>query len=399
MKICLINALYSPYVGGGAEVYVEKIANELSKEHEVIVISSSPYLGTASLNPFVERIGNIKLYRFYPMNVYHAWNYRKKPMLIKPFWHLVDMWNPHVYSVCKKILQKEKPDIVHSHCLRGLSTAVFHSTASLRLRHIHTLHDYGLLCRWNDLIRGGRVIKKFNSLDKQYMRIMRNFSGSVDVVLAPSQFILDIHQNHGYFPNSQCLKLPIGIELVNIRRKCFDKLRVMYAGQLSFHKGIHLLIRAFENLSAKNIELHIAGRGPLFDSIRRYVGRYPHAQINCYGYVSDQALRELYQLTNLTVVPSIWYDNCPLVVLESFSYANPVAGSRIGGIPEIIKDGYNGFLFDPGDVTSLCRILKTIGESPHKLERLSENAWNTSKEYSLADHIKKLMGIYKSLAA
>jgi len=396
MKICLINSLYRPYIRGGAEVYVEKVANELAKNHEVMVITSSPYSGMESFKPFIEREGSIKIYRFYPLNIYYAWHYREKSMLIKPLWHLIDIWNPYVFYVCRKILQEEKPNVVHSHCFRGLSTSALYAIAGLGLPHIHTLHDYGLLCRWNDLMRAGKIISKFNLVDKQYMGFMRRLSDCIDVVLAPSQFILDIHRNHGYFSKSLCIKSPMRMELNDIPEKSFDRIRLLYAGELSYHKGIHLLLYAFKMLRSKDIELHVTGKGPLLDLARRYAEK--DHRINCYGFVTDQILRELYEVTNLTVVPSIWYDNCPLVILESFSYGNPVIGSRIGGIPELIKDGYNGFLFETGDIKGLCKILENITENPSKLKTLSENARNLSRRYSLDDHVKKLLRIYSSIA-
>jgi len=395
VKICLISSLYSPYIGGGTEVYVENVANELAKNHEVMVTTSSPHSGVKSLKPFIEEKGGVKIYRFYPLNIYYVWHYREKPMLIKPLWHLIDMWNPHVFYVCKKILQEEKPDVVHSHCFGGLSTSAIYAIASLGLPHVHTLHDYGLLCRWNDLIPAGKIVTEFNLVDKQYMKFMRSLSNCIDVVLAPSQFILDIHRNHGYFSKSLCMKLPNGIELNDVSEKSFDKIRLLYVGQLSYRKGIQALLRVFKMLRSRALELHIAGRGPLLGLVKRYAEK--DRRINYYGFVPDQTLRELYKTTNLTVVPSIWYENCPLVILESLSYGNPVIGSRVGGIPELINNGYNGFLFDPGDVKGLCKILENIMENPSELKTLSENARKLSRRYSLGDHVKKLSRIYASI--
>ncbi len=105
----------------------------------------------------------------------------------------------------------------------------------------------------------------------------------------------------------------------------------------------------------------------------------------------------MYKMANVTVVPSILYDNSPMVVYESFMCSTPVVASRIGGIPELVKHGYNGFLFEPGDNTELAKILNMVSRDPEILKKLEIGAYKSSKKYDIEKHIDKLEEIYRSL--
>ncbi|MCK5177456.1 MAG: glycosyltransferase family 4 protein, partial [Candidatus Aenigmarchaeota archaeon] len=392
MKICLISNLYNPYVLGGAEIYVEKIANQLSKNNKVIIISTKPYNGLKSLKPSVEIKNNIKIYRFFPLNTYYTYYAKKTTILKKPFWHFIDLWNPHSYSIIKNILKKEKPNIVHTHNLGGFSLSTFNIVKSLNLPLIHTLHDYSLMCPNAMLLNSqGNICKKQPLPCRTYQKIKKQLSKSKPyVVTAPSQFVLDMHRKKGFFPNSKMIKLPLGIESKNNKpiKKNYDNLNILYAGQLSKHKGIHILIEAFKQINNPKIRLNIVGKGPDSEYFQKLADK--DSRILFHGFVSDKKLNELYNFANIVVVPSRWYDNSPVVIYESFAHSNLVIGSNIGGIPELIENDKNGFLFEAGNIIELKDIFTNLINNPTKLKELSENAYETSKKYDMDAHINKL---------
>ena len=395
MKICFISNLYTPFVMGGAEICAERESMELAKHNEVIVITTKPYSGLESLKPSVEVKDSVKIYRFYPMNLYYGYYYTKKPKWIKPLWHLIDIWNPHTYFVVKRILKKEKPDVVHTHNLEIISTSVLSVIKHLKIPHVHTIHDYLLLNRANNLLRVGKIIEDFNIVDKIYMKIMQNLSSSIDIVLAPSQFVLNIHTQKGYFTNSICVKLPLGIDIEKAHKidKDYEVIDVLYVGQVSNHKGVRILINAFQQLKYENVLLHIVGKGA--DVVEFKNIAESDSRIIFHGFVPDKELMPLYQKSNLLVVPSIWYDNSPTVIYESFMNGTPVIGSRIGGIPELIEDGHDGVLFEAGNVDELRDRLEYIIENPSELKRLECNAFKSGKKYNMNEHIRKLEEIYE----
>ncbi len=265
MKICLISNLYPPNVLGGAEIYVQRIARELAHDNEVTVITQQPFSGPASLRANAEIEDGVKVYRFYSLNVYFTGHSSRAPQWKTPFWHLLNLWNPHPYQVIRGILKKEKPDIVHSHITGGFSLSVYSAVKSLGCPHIHTCHGYALLSPWSALMRGGETICRFNFWDRQFMKITRYFSKSTAVVSAPSQFVLDMHLNNGFFSDSKYVKIPIGIELnvseSNKRDKNNQTVDILYTGQLIEAKGVHTLIESFRRLNNDNIRLHITGKG------------------------------------------------------------------------------------------------------------------------------------------
>jgi glycosyltransferase involved in cell wall biosynthesis len=394
MKICLISNLYPPYVLGGAEVYTHRIANKLAEEHQVMVITQQPFSGPGSLRAKVETENGIKVYRFYPFNFYFTYYSAQASKWKLPFWHLLNLWNPHPYFVIKGILEKEKPDVVHSHTTGGFSLSVYSAIKSSGYPHIHTCHGYALLSPWSALIRGGEPISRFNFWDRQFMKITRFFSQSVTLASAPSQFVLDIHAENGFFPNSRCIKIPIGIELDSEKKakKDYQTIDIMYTGQLIPPKGVHVLIDAFKQLKVNNIRLHITGKGFYEPELKRLAESDP--RIIFHGFVTRERLYELYRLSDVAIFPSLFYENAPAVILESFQAGTPVVGSRIGGIPEIIEGGYNGRLFTAGDSGELKEVLESLINSPAELERLSQGALESVKKYDINRHVEKLVELY-----
>ena len=192
------------------------------------------------------------------------------------------------------------------------------------------------------------------------------------------------------------MKIPLGIELnKNKPQKTYDTINFLYVGTLSKYKGVHVLINAFKKLEFDNIKLHIIGKGKYKDELKKIASS--DQRIIFHGFVPDEELMRLYQKANITVVPSIWYDNSPVVIYESLMNGTPVLGSRIGGIPELVEDGYNGFLFEAGNADELKKVLENLIENPSKLKRLEEGAFESVKKYDMDEHIRNLEELYKGI--
>jgi len=395
VKICQIIDACEPYTGGGSGTYTKKLASRMAGEHQVLVITQRPYHGLASLKPEIEIRDNVKIYRFYPLNFYFTYSSDKVPFWIKPFWHLLNIWNPHPYFVIKGILEKEMPDVVHVHTIGGFSLSVFSAVKSLGYPLVRTLHGYDLLSPWSALMRRGRIIRRFNLLERQFIRVTRYFSRSIDLALFPSQFIMDMYAEHKFFPNSRCLKLIVGTELDGSETvgKDYQTIDILYTGWLNESKGAHVLIEGFKKLSGDNVRLHIVGRGYYEKELRLIAGS--DSRIFFHGFMPREQLDELYRKSNVAVVPSLFYENAPSVILDSFKAGMPVIASRIGGIPETIEDGYNGRLFEPGNSEELKEILESLISNPAELKRLGDGAWQSLKKYDFNEHVQKLVALYQ----
>ena len=392
MKICYVSSLYPPFVLGGAEIYVRNVAEELVKKGDkVVVITTSP-----NRSFYTEQVNAVTIYRIHPFNVYPNYSHPKQPEILKPVWHMIDLWNPHSYNIIKDILRREGPDIVHIHNFKGLSSSVFNAAKNLNLPLIFTAHDYSLICpRANMLNSQGRICCSPSILCKTYVRIQKYLiDNKPDLVTAPSKFLINKLKENGLFEDIKAIKLPLGIRLNDNERieKDYDVIDILYVGNLSRHKGVHILIRAFREIKQNNIRLHIVGKGKDAEEFKKLAGDDP--RIKFYGFVPEEKLRELYRTANVVVVPSIWYENSPVVIYESFISCTPVIGSKIGGIPELVEDGYNGLLFEAGDSTQLRKVLEYLVTDECTLKRLEQGAGESIKKYDMDRHIKLLRKIY-----
>jgi len=399
MKICQIIYTYPPYVSGGADIYARNISRELVKKgHEVVIITTKPFEGLSSLKASSYMDDHMKVYRFYPLNIF-SWIYSaEKSMFQRAILNAIDTWNLHPYLVIKNILKKEKPDVVHIHTPVWISLSVFDAVKSLNLPLIFTVHEYLLLCRRASLLHGnGRICDDPNFICKTYQSLSRRIvKDKPDLVTAPSQFILDILKCYGFFKGSECIKIPLGIELKDKNVvKTYETIDIIYTGALVTHKGVDVLIESFKNLKEKNIRLHIVGKGPEEEYLKEIADN--DKRIIFHGFMEGEKLTSLQESANITVMPSVWYENSPMAIYESFMNGTPVIGSKIGGIPELIKEGINGFLFEAGDVKKLQEILKYLIENPLKLNELEKGALESRKNYDINSHIERLEKIYKEL--
>lgn len=396
MKVCYISSFYPPLIFGGAEIYVKRVAEKLIHQGiEVIVITTNSKI---SVKPSIEEKNGVKIYRIHPLNIYALYNTLSKPALIKPIWYGIDLLNLHSYKVVKDILRKEKPDIVHIHNFKGFSLA-FNAVKSLNVPLIFTAHDYFIECPKENLFRSnGEICHDPLLLCRLYAKLQRYLKDNKpDVVTAPSQFVIDKLKRDGFFERVRTMKLPLGIELAGNEKfeRDYATIDILYAGRLNKYKGLHILINAFKELEQKNIHLHIVGEGEDMEEFKKIAGS--NSNIIFYGFVPERGLVELYKRANVVVVPSIWYEVFGVVIIESFKYGTPVIGSNIGGIPELIENGYNGYLFEAGDVAELKKVLENLIENPQELKRLSDNAFESAKKYSMDGHIKRLRNLYEEL--
>jgi len=394
---------------GGAQINTEKLAKALSKDNEIFVITTQPFMKPKSLFACQEMREGVKVYRFYPLNLYNVYFAKRRKFfpLVKVIWHIIDLFNPHTFFVVLNILKKERPDIVHTNALDGFSFSVFWAARFLNIPLIHTLRAYHLLCPYSNFVC---PYTKFNICKNRplFCRVYSLFKKWVvdsipKVVIGPSNFVINMHRKYGFFRKSQLERISNFIETKNSPSVFYeenkDTFDILYVGRLSKEKGVDVLIRSFVGLRDSFLKLHIIGEGPENETLRRLAK--DDERIIFYGVVNQINLGKFYGLADVLVVPSVWYDNFPTVVLEAFSYGTPVVGSRIGGISEQVEDGYNGFLFMAGCEEDLGRIIRKLRDdfcgSKKLMGRLRENAYLCSDMYKKEKIKKDIVTIYKSL--
>lgn len=392
----MVSNLYPPYVHGGAELYVHHIAQRLGKEHDISIITTTPFDRDTCATSEHEAPRRESIYRFYPLNLYSSYHYSGKPLLVKPVWHAVDLWNPHTYAFVKGVLRRERPDVVHVHNFKGLSASVFSAAKDLRIPTVHTVHDYNLVCpKTTMLTRKNASCVNPHSLCRLYRWISRRIDPAV--IIAPSDFVLNTLSSFGLFTTAQKTKLPLAIEgsdpVAKVNNGTFD---ILYVGRLGKHKGVHFLIESVKGLDLNSARLHIVGQGSDVASFKR--AAHDDERISFYGFLAPEKLRQLYGIADVAVVPSIYSETFGLVIPEYYWQGIPVLGSRAGAIPELISDGYNGFLFPPGDVEALKALLETLSSDSKLLSQLNENARRSAATFDMSVHVRKLEAIYERVA-
>ncbi|NPV51060.1 MAG: glycosyltransferase family 4 protein [Candidatus Methanofastidiosum sp.] len=393
MKICLINTLYPPDIIGGAEVIVQKLAEGLKKNgYEIFIIATN-----SERKYFHEESNGIRVYRINPFNLYPAYKAQKYPNIIKPIWHVIDLWNPFMYFKIKNILKEELPDIVHINNYKGLSLSAFSAAKSLGIPFIFTAHDYSLICpRANLLNRHGKICNKKSILCKLYIALQKYVfdKNSPYIFTSPSQFVIDKLKENKFLIKTKSVKIPLGLELNNkLTKKNYSSINILFVGNLSKHKGPHILIETFKRIKKDNLVLNIVGKGEDENELKEFSKE--DTRIIFHGFVSDKELVRFYKKANICVVPSIWYDNSPMVIYESFKYGTPVVASDIGGIPELIEDGVNGYLFEPGNLIQLKEIIERLINDTKEIKKIEKGTYNTSKYYSIDNYIKKTEDLYE----
>jgi glycosyltransferase involved in cell wall biosynthesis len=231
-----------------------------------------------------------------------------------------------------------------------------------------------------------------------YAFLMKKLIGSPDVVISPSQFLLDFYTNRGFFPKSKkvMLRNPVPVREIKNLEHHYDDLVFLYLGQIEQHKGIIFLVEAFLEMCQKSslcIQLHIAGDGSQLKKIKEMT--INNKNIILHGRVDRTKLPELFAKTNMTIVPSLCYENSPTVIFESLSFGVPVLASRVEGVEELIREGENGLTFDTGNKESLINKIRWCMENKHKLAEMSKNASKSLVGLSLDDYIGKLNNLYQ----
>ncbi len=354
MKILMISTLYPPHVIGGAEKAAAELAEALVRRgHVVVVVSLHP-----RSTEIVEDRNGVRVYRLPLDNFYWPFGRAEKPnRFYRLAWHVREMWNPVAARRIGKILDAEKPEIVNTHNVCGFSLAAWREVKRRGVRLVHTLHDYYLMCPRCTLFRNGRTCEK-RCLDCKLLTFHKGISSRLpDAVVSVSQHALDEHRRRHYFEdvpstviyNIQGIaKLPVW-QTVESGPLSGD-LVFGFIGRVEREKGIETLLEATKRLNHPNWKLKIAGRG-LDAYIKNLRRTYADLRIEWLGFTDSS---EFYSSVNAVVVPSLWAEPLPYVVVESLHAGKSLICARSGGIPEIAQLSSIVEFFPAGDANALA---------------------------------------------
>ena len=169
---------------------------------------------------------------------------------------------------------------------------------------------------------------------------------------------------------------------------------ILFCGRLTKAKGTILLIKAFEKIKNKKINLLIAGDGSEKDNLIRYVSENNINNIEFLGHLKKNELDETYQSALFLVIPSISIENYPFVATEALSNSIPVVAFDSGGLREIVVNNKTGFLVDRVNIEELTNKMNFLIENPEIARKMGENGLMSVKKLNREDYYKKLIEIY-----
>ena len=212
--------------------------------------------------------------------------------------------------------------------------------------------------------------------------------------IAPSRFLQEKVQEHGVKTPIACL--PNFIHVDQFEPQYDAEPYFVFAGRLVAVKGVKTLIEAMRHV--RNAKLYIAGTGELEDDLRQTITKHQLDHVELLGHLNKDELTTLVQQATAMLVPSEWYENCPMSVLESFAWGTPVIGTRIGGIPELVRDGCTGLLFEPGNAAQLAEAMQSMLAQPAKRWQMAQEARHqVERNHNPAAHYEDTINLYQSL--
>ncbi len=413
MKIALVAHKYPPFSLGGTEVYTRNLARGLQALGHQPLVYFRADLDSRSFTARDEVIDGIPARRVSAPLA----GWRSFPLVefVRTF------CNPAIERDWAAYLQREQPDIVHFQHVMALSARLIPLAAEMGFPVVLTLHDYWFICANAQLVRSDARIcaNKAGGLDcgrcamarfpvpgGQWLAAgllplfrwrdatVRRSALVARRMIAPSRFLMQQYLAAG-FPEDRLLHLENGIDGERIAQERVPRagpLRVTYLGSLAWQKGVHVLVEAFRGIDPVQAQLRVFGDPSIFpDYAARLQAVSDERNTHLMGRVANDHVGSVLAETDVLVVPSLWYENSPVVIQEAFAAGVPVVASRIGALTEKVQDGISGLLFPPGDVGALRRALESLIAHP---ERLDEYRVNIARPISLQEHLEKLLDVY-----
>ena len=316
------------------------------------------------------------------------------------------------------VIRQHRPDIVHVHNFFPLITpSIFHACAAAGLPVVWSIHNFRVTCANGLLFRNGAPCEKCLGKSPLPGILHRCYRNSLPASLGVAGMI-GINRMLGTwrhkvtrfialndFGKAKLIASGLPGEKIRVKPNFVvdpgmsveqgeaPRGGVLFVGRLSHEKGLASVITAWRDLS---IPLTIIGEGPEEERLRAMAG----PSIRFLGWQEPDSVRRHMREAAGMIVPSLWYENFPMTIVEAFAVGTPVFASRLGAMPYLIRDGIDGFLFDPGDSVDIADVVNTVFKTPARLADASRFA-RQSYELNLTPeaNIALLLSIYEGAIA
>jgi glycosyltransferase involved in cell wall biosynthesis len=320
----------------------------------------------------------------------------------------------------RRLIEDTEPDIAHVQLIyHQISPAILPVIKDHRIPIIQTLHDYKPICPTYSLVANNRICecckgKKFYhaafrrcnhgsflasllSSFEMYLHHSLGWYDLPDLYIAPSKF-LELKMIEFGMPSTKLKHIPNFIDTHHFTYSTDRQEYFTYIGRLEPVKGVETLLRAMTHLRSLTIKLLVIGEGSQRVKLEMMKRRLNLDNVEFLGYQSGNRLKGLMSNSLFSVMPSEWYENCPLSVLESMAMGVPVIGARIGGIPELINHEEDGLLFESGNSDDLANKIRILADGPVTCLKMGRTSREKMvRKYNPEIHYQLLYDVYKCL--
>ena len=402
LRFAMITTFYPPHNFGGDGIFVQHLANELAcRGHKVEVIhclDSYRLLAGRESTEICDNNANVTVHTLRSQLGFLS------PLATQqtgaPFFKIA-----HIQRILERGF-----DVIHYHNISLIGgPKILQYGRGIKL---YTMHEYWLTCPTHTLFRFNRAPCKqrfclactlcYQRLPQwwRYLGLLEAMIENVDALISPSRFSKDLHQRLGFkvpiihLPNFVPLESGIIPTLEDPENRTpGQEPYFLFVGRLEKLKGLQTIIPVFRHYS--KARLLIAGNGNYESRLRALAAG--STNIEFLGYLSQQKLRSIYRQAVALIVPSLWFDVFPLVILEAFREQTPVLLRKIGGLTEIIQESHGGLLYDTEDelVSAMDQLLEDLswrtelGQCAH---RAYQQKWTASA------HLNNYLSLIREIA-
>jgi glycosyltransferase involved in cell wall biosynthesis len=401
MRILVVNKFFWPK-GGSERVMFDLLAGYEAAGHDTVHFSmrSSRNRESPWAHRFVSEV---------------AWDERGPGARLRAAARVV--WSREAAAALRALVREARPDVAHLHNFHHqLSPSIVDALREESVPCVHTLHDYKVICPNYLLYTEGRVCERCRggrfhhavlhrcvrdevgpslvaAIEMTVQRLRGTLRRGIRTFVSPSTFLARKLEEFGW-PADRVRVVPNGVDPSRFAVADRPGSGFLYAGRLSREKGLGTLFAAVDR--ASGVRLAVAGEGPAEEELRRSAS----ARIELAGHLERKELLARLRGARALVLPSEWYENAPLAALEALASGVPVVASRIGGNPEIVRDGETGLLFEPGDAEGLAERLRRLEADPQLAQRLGRRGREiVEREYSLSTQVSRMLGILEEVAS
>lgn len=388
MRILIASSTYVPAMNGQA-VFTTNLAEGLVKRgHEVLVVLDSHHVDASQTVVNGVQVDEL---RSISLNALHSGVY----------------FSPSPGSEVRRILETFQPEIVHIQDHYPICRTVVHLARKHRIKIVGSNHF--IPDNLAPYIPGSSKIKPlFNWVLWHWMLDVYKH---VDVISAQSNAAVKLIQRQGL--NMPIFPISCGIDLHSycpdptVDRQMYrarfgldqQKKAFLFLGRIDGEKRIDVLIRAIQQLSRDDIQMVIAGYGKMENRLRRMVAdlNIQH-RVRFTGFISAENVPGLMNSVDVFVMPSE-AELLSISTLEAMACGRPVLLANALALPELVRDGENGYLFKPGDVKDLVRLMNILADYPERWELMGRVSREIAQAHSLDYTIQKFELIYSQLTA